>query len=142
MDDISLRLKNLETRHATYNDELYYIIGDCILTKLIPDLDFAMGTSHTVAYQAGGGPTGSDTTAVHITVPRERREGVWNSLARFFSPRRPVITIRLAQSLLIYSPPYEKYVRHIFTEYDESLRNVFGFDLEARVDGSRDLTPA
>ena len=109
-------------------NEMHKLIIDFIITPHLTDLIDNTNSVHTIKSYKN-----MDGNFKHLTLisDRQRRAGILNKFARFFSPRQEVMSICNNNQLFICS-----YYRHSYfsladtlrQEYNEKLREIFGFD--------------
>lgn len=119
----------LEKRDFNSDDDLYGLFNSFVVRHYLPVLDAAFGVPHTKYVRADGIQSGYEMTAFVISVPRERRKGLLNTLARFFSPMRTVIQINYNSGRIYYDNNYRFYAQKIKQQYDRMLRKDFGVSL-------------
>lgn len=100
--ELEARIARVKQLDFNYNDALYKLVSEFIIAPYIPEMDKRFGKKHSISEQSGAGMTGSDTSALVITVPRERKSGFWNGLLRVLSPEKNRHKIQPGIRLLLF----------------------------------------
>lgn len=122
--ELEARIARIKELDFNYNDALYKLVAEFIVAPYIPEMDKRFDKKHSVSELGGAGMTGSDTSALVITVPREKRKGFLNGLLRAFSPEKTVIKFSLAFdycSSIAYLPEYRSMAKTIEVGYKKAI---------------------
>ncbi|MBI4451674.1 hypothetical protein HY642_06890 [Candidatus Woesearchaeota archaeon] len=125
------RLQKLNSMSSYFaGDELYRIFSDHIASQYLPVIDKKFGVKHAIYEESGAGHTGSDTAALVIGIPVERKPGVWNALKYWFGERyRCAISVTFSPGRITCAPGYAEYARQVKDRYDETMRDAVGIEL-------------
>ena len=134
MLDLEPRLKKYRRIKSalTRKNEQFQIIYDFLVEPLMPSLTRQEGVVHTCSLEYGYS-NGGRRSWVSIKVYKNRRKlpGFWESVKRFFSPRKLCIKIEHNNHMWVcryYKSIYILTAQQIRDQYKEALKKDFNFD--------------
>lgn len=127
--DISKRIAKINTLNFAYDDAVYDLLADVVVAPYLGQLNSLFNKTHSISMRGGAGPTGSDTSALVVSIPREKKEGFWNKVQRIFSSQKQVmrITLRGERWQCDFQDEYWEFAEAMKSDYKQLLEpGLFG----------------
>lgn len=127
MQTLKERLVKFNSLKFKWN-EMHKIIIDFLLTPKLVNLIDETGKVHKI-----NEPKDKVGNVYHITlvVEKDKKTGFWNKLANVFNPWQRAIRIYRTNQIFIceyYKHRYFPLADKVHSEYNEKLKEVFGYD--------------